>query len=427
MADFTTLGANELQGLKAELEKRYSDFQSRNLSLDMTRGKPSSQQLDLSLGMLDCITKEHIKANDGTDCRNYGILDGIPEAKELFAQYMEVSPEETIIGGNSSLQLMHDTVISALVHGVADSEIPWGKLPKVKFLCPTPGYDRHFAVCESMQIEMINIELRDNGPDMDTVEKLAGEDDSIKGMWCVPKYSNPTGITYSDDVVDRLAKMKTKAIDFRLFWDNAYTVHHLTDKRAELKNILTACTEAGNPERPLIFGSTSKISFAGAGIAMMAGSKKNIDFRKKQMSFQTIGSDKLNQLRHVQFFRNLQGIEDHMKKHAAILKPKFDAVQDILNKELAGKNIASWSKPDGGYFVSLDTIDDCAKAVVDMAANGGTKLTPAGATFPYGKDPRDRNIRISPSLPSVEDIKLAMELVGICVQLVSINRITEKL
>ena len=423
MADFTTLGAKELQGLKAELEKRYSAFQSRNLSLDMTRGKPSSQQLDLSLGMLDCFTKEQFKANDGTDCRNYGILDGIPEAKKLFAEYLEVTPDDIIIGGNSSLQLMYDTIISAMVHGVVDSDVPWGKLPKVKFLCPTPGYDRHFAVCESMQIEMINIELGDNGPDMDTIEKLVEGDDLIKGMWCVPKYSNPTGITYSNDTVDRLAKMRTKAKDFKLFWDNAYTVHHLTDKRIELKNILTACTEAGNSERPLIFGSTSKISFAGAGIAMIAGSKNNIDFRKKHMFFQTIGSDKLNQLRHVKFFKDLQGIENHMKKHAALLKPKFDAVQDVLNKELAGKNIASWSNPDGGYFVSLDTMDNCAKAVVDMAANGGTKLTPAGATFPYGKDPRDRNIRISPSLPSVEDIKLAMELVGICVQLMSISKL----
>ena len=423
MADFTTLGAKELQGLKAELEKRYSAFQSRNLSLDMTRGKPSSQQLDLSLGMLDCFTKEQFKANDGTDCRNYGILDGIPEAKKLFAEYLEVTPDDIIIGGNSSLQLMYDTIISAMVHGVVDSDVPWGKLPKVKFLCPTPGYDRHFAVCESMQIEMINIELGDNGPDMDTIEKLVEGDDLIKGMWCVPKYSNPTGITYSNDTVDRLAKMRTKAKDFKLFWDNAYTVHHLTDKRIELKNILTACTEAGNSERPLIFGSTSKISFAGAGIAMIAGSKNNIDFRKKHIFFQTIGSDKLNQLRHVKFFKDLQGIENHMKKHAALLKPKFDAVQDVLNKELAGKNIASWSNPDGGYFVSLDTMDNCAKAVVDMAANGGTKLTPAGATFPYGKDPRDRNIRISPSLPSVEDIKLAMELVGICVQLMSISKL----
>jgi DNA-binding transcriptional MocR family regulator len=319
--------------------------------------------------------------------------------------------------------MMHDTVMGGLVYGMVDSEEPWGRLPGIKFLCPSPGYDRHFSVCEYLNIEMIPIAMDENGPDMDTVEKLVADDASIKGMWCVPRYSNPTGTTYSDAVVDRLASMKTKANDFRIFCDNAYAAHHLTDSPAPLKNILTACKEAGNPERVILFGSTSKISFAGAGIAMLAASKKNIDFLLSKLKYQTIGPNKLNQLRHVLFFKDLAGMESHMKKHAAILKPKFKAVLDALDAELADKNIASWSRPQGGYFVSIDTMDHCARNVVNMAAGAGVKLTPAGATYPYGKDPRDRNIRIAPSFPSSDDVRTAMELVCICIQLVSIEKL----
>jgi len=402
---------------------RYCEYQSRNLKLDMTRGKPCPEQLDLSLGMLELVGHRHYLAEDGTDCRNYGGVDGLPEAKRLFAEYLQVEPDEVVIGGNSSLALMHDAVMRAMLHGVDDDHVPWCRLPRVKFLCPCPGYDRHFAILEYFNIEMIPIEMNESGPDMDTVEELVRDDESIKGIICVPKYSNPTGITYSDTVVDRLASMKTKADDFRIIWDNAYNVHHLTDQPDELKNILTACKQAGNPERVLIFGSTSKITFAGAGIAVMAGSKKNMELARKQIGVQTIGPDKMNQLRHVRFLKDMAGIESHMKKHAAILKPKFDMVNNILEKELGGKNIAEWSRPRGGYFVSLNTLPGCARAVVDMAAKAGVKLTPAGSTFPYGKDPLDRNIRIAPSFPSLDEIRAAMELVTICVQLVSIEKI----
>jgi len=424
--DLESLSADELEKLRLKLARRYQDFQSRNLKLDMTRGKPCPEQLDLSLEMLECVKAEHYSTLVGEDYRNYGGLDGIVEAKKLFSQYLDVRPDEIIIGGNSSLNMMHDIIMSAVVQGVVDSEVPWGKLPNVKFLCPSPGYDRHFSICEYLQIEMIPVEMKEDGPDMDTVEKTVAEDETIKGMWCVPKYSNPTGITYSDEVVDRLANMKTKAKDFRIFWDNSYAVHHLTDTPVQLKNILSACEQAGNSGRVFIFGSTSKITFAGAGVAMLAGSKKNMEFRKKQISFQTIGPDKLNQLRHVRFFRDLEGIKKHMKKHTAILKSKFDAVQTILEKELGDKHIAKWSQPDGGYFVSLDTLDDCAKSVIEMAAEGGVKLTPAGATFPYRRDPRNRNIRIAPSFPPVEDVVLAMELLAICIQLVSIDKLISK-
>jgi len=423
MTDFQQLSPQELPEIKHQLKGRYREFQSRNITLDMTRGKPCSEQLDLAMGLFDCVDSGHYCAQNGSDCRNYGGLDGLGEAKTLFSELMGVAADEIIIGGNSSLNMMHDAFMRAMVNGVTANSPPWKLLPTVKFLCPSPGYDRHFFVCQYLGIEMITIDMNADGPDMDTVENLVAEDDSIKGIWCVPKYSNPTGAVYSDSVVDRLANMKTKADDFIIFWDNAYAVHHLGEKPARLKNILTACKQAGHPDRVLIFGSTSKISFASAGLAMMAGSKTSMDRARKQMSFQTIGPDKLNQLRHVRFFKTMVGIEDHMKKHAAILKPKFDAVQSALETEVAGKNIASWSKPTGGYFVSVDTLEGCAGPVVQMAAEAGVKLTPAGSTFPYMKDPLNRNIRLAPSFPPLVDIRLAMELVGICIQLVSIEKI----
>jgi aspartate/methionine/tyrosine aminotransferase len=426
MMDFNNLDTQELQRIRQELLDRYREFQSRNITLDITRGKPCPEQLDLSVGLLDCVSGRRYLAEDGSDCRNYGGLDGIQEAKFLFAQLMEVEVDEIIVGGNSSLNMMHDTFMRAMVKGMSENSPPWKLLPKVKFLCPSPGYDRHFFVCEYLGIEMITVEMKDDGPDMDVVEDLAGKEDGIKGIWCVPKYSNPTGAVYSDRVVDRLANMKTRAEDFTIFWDNAYALHHLGDKPAKVKDILKACKKAGNPDRVLMWGSTSKMTFASAGLAVMAGSKANIQRAKKQMSFQTIGPDKLNQLRHVRFFKNISAVEDHMKKHAAILKPKFDAVQNALKMELGGKNIATWSKPEGGYFVSLDTMEGCADAVVKMAAEAGLKLTPAGSTFPYMQDPLDRNIRLAPSFPPLDDIRLAMELVGICIQLVSIDKLMRK-
>ena len=423
MTDFKKMSEQELRKSKEELLQRYAKFQSRRIALDMTRGKPCTEQLDLALGMIEGDIGKAYLTQDGLDCRNYGGLDGIPPAKILFADYMGVEPNELILAGNSSLNMMHDTILRAMVKGMTDSTPAWGKLPRVKFLCPSPGYDRHFFICEYLGIEMIPVDMHENGPDMDQVEDLVAGDEDIKGIWCVPKYSNPTGAVYSDEVVERLANMKARAADFRIFWDNAYAVHHLVDTPPSLKNILTACKEAGNPERALMFGSTSKISFAGAGLAIMAASQKNIQWITNQMAFQTIGPDKLNQLRHTLFFKDMSGIEAHMKKHAVILKPKFDAVQSILENELKAKNIADWSNPQGGYFVSIDTLEGCAADVIKKAADAGVKLTPAGSAYPYKNDPLDRNIRIAPSFPPLDDIETAMELVVVCIQLVSLDKI----
>jgi aspartate/methionine/tyrosine aminotransferase len=423
MPDFNTLSNQELKQLKEDLLDQYREFKSRGLNLDITRGKPCAEQLDLALDMLDCVNSKNFLTAEGTDGRNYGGLDGIPEAKDLFAEYLEVQPEELIISGNSSLNMMHDAFMRAIVKGVGGDSPPWGKLPEVKFICPSPGYDRHFFICDYLGIEMIPVAMNDDGPDMAVVEELVAADESIKGIWCVPKYSNPTGAVYSDDVVERLAAMPARADDFRIFWDNAYTVHHLDEQPARLKNILEACKKAGNPERAFIFGSTSKVTFAGSGLAMMAGSVKNMALAKKQIGFQTIGPDKLNQLRHVAFFKDMAGIADHMQKHAAILKPKFDAVQSELEQGLGAKQIADWSQPTGGYFVSIDTMAGCAAGVIRMAAEAGVKLTPAGSTYPYMQDPADRNIRIAPSFPPLADIRSAMQLVGICIQLASVDKL----
>jgi aspartate/methionine/tyrosine aminotransferase len=417
-----TKSSSELHALRAGLQECLDRYRAQKLNIDMTRGKPCAEQLDLALGMFDCVDKTSYYSGD-IDCRNYGGLDGLPEAKRLFAEFLEVEPDEVIIGGNASLAMMYDAMTRAMTHGVVDSETPWGRLPRVRFLCPSPGYDRHFSICEHLGIEMIPIEMGSDGPDMDSVERLVAGDASVKGIWCVPKYSNPTGVTFSDQVVDRLASMRTAATDFRVFWDNAYTVHHLSETPPRLKNILAACKQAGNPERVFLFGSTSKISFAGSGVALMAGSERNMDLTRKQMGFQTIGPDKLNQLRHVRFFRDMAGIESHMRRHAAILKPKFEAVLDNLAQELGGKGIAEWSRPAGGYFINLDTLDGCARAVVQMAAETGVKLTPAGATFPYKRDPRDRNIRLAPSFPPAAEIQTAMGVVSTCIQLQSIDRL----
>lgn len=423
MRELNTGSETEWEEQYEALQARYEAYKSRNLKLDMSRGKPCPEQLDLSMGMLDVLSsREGLTSADGTDIRNYGGLDGIPEAKALFAQVLGVDPREIIVGGNASLTMMHDALSRAMLHGVYGSDIPWGKLPAVKFLCPVPGYDRHFAICELLHIEMIPVEMLEDGPDMDQVERLVREDESIKGIWCVPKYSNPDGVTYSDEVVDRLAAMPTKAKDFRIFWDDAYTVHHLTSHPDRLKNMLEACKAAGNPDRVYIFASTSKISFPGAGVAVMAGSENNLGFIRKQLAVQSIGPDKINQLRHVRFFGDLDGIRAHMEKHAAILKPKFDAVLELFEAELGEGKWASWSRPNGGYFLSLNTWDGCAREVIAMAAEAGVTLTQAGATYPYGRDPRDRTIRIAPTYPTLEELKTAIEVVCLCVKLVSIKK-----
>jgi DNA-binding transcriptional MocR family regulator len=426
MSDFTQMDNTGLEARRADLMDQYSEFKTRNLSLDITRGKPCGEQLDLATGMLNCVNGDNYRSADGTDCRNYGGLDGLSETKALFSEFLEVAPDQIIIGGNSSLAMMHDAIVRAILDGVGDGSAPWGKLPIVKFICPSPGYDRHFFICEYLNIEMIPVNFKADGPDMDAIEDLVAGDESIKGIWCVPKYSNPTGTTYSDETVDRLAAMKTRAKDFRIFWDNAYTVHHMTDSPDQLKNILASCDDAGNPDRVLLFGSTSKISIAGSGLAMMAGSRKNIEAAKKQLSFRTIGPDKINQLRHVYFFKTMDGIASHMKKHAAIIKPKFDIVERTLSAALGGKNIAEWTHPNGGYFVSINTLDGCASKVVSMAAAAGVKLTPAGATYPYRKDPRDRNIRIAPTFPPTDQVEEAITLVTLCIQLACVEKLLKE-
>jgi aspartate/methionine/tyrosine aminotransferase len=426
MNDFQKMNHDQLRALHADLQKKYEDLQAKKLKLNMSRGVPGPEQLALSGELLTIVAQDSYQAADGTDCRNYGIPDGLPEAKRLFGELLEVAPSEVIVGGNSSLSLMHDIVVRALLLGVPGSNEPWGKGERVKFLCPSPGYDRHFAICQLFNIEMITIAMNPDGPDLDTIEKLVADDATIKGIWCVPKYSNPTGITFSAAVVERLARMQTKAADFRIFWDNSYAVHDLTATPDPLPNMLEACKAAGHPDRVLMFTSTAKISFAGGGLGVVAASETNINWLRKLMSIQTIGPDKLNQLRHVRFFKNLAGIKAQMQRHAAIIKPKFDKVQEVLQRELGGKGIASWTKPNGGYFISLDTMEGCAKKVVALAAAAGVALTPAGATYPYGKDPKDSNIRIAPTFPSLAELTAAMEILAVCIQLVSVEQLLNR-
>jgi len=422
MTELAKLSAPERAALTQELEQRYNAFKAQGLKLDMTRGKPSSEQLDLAAKLTVALSEDDYKASDGSDARNYGGLDGLPEMKAIFAEMLGAPAAQVVVGGASSLTMMHDTVVRALLHGVPGGSAPWAR-DKVKFICPAPGYDRHFAICEHHGIEMITVGLNDDGPDLAEVERLVAADPAIKGMWCVPKYSNPTGTTYSDGVVKRLASMKAAAPDFRLFWDNAYAVHDLYPEGDRLANVLTACADAGNPDRAIVFGSTSKISFAGAGVAALASSPANIADIKRHSSIQTIGPDKLNQLRHVRFFKDYAGVLQHMKRHAELLRPKFEAVIDTFERDLAGKGVASWTKPRGGYFISLDTLDGCASDVVRLADGAGVKLTAAGATFPCGKDPRDRNIRIAPSMPPLAQVKSAMDVVTVCVLLASLRKL----
>lgn len=424
MQPYAELSNEELQALKKQLSAQYKDFQTKDLKLDMSRGKPSVEQLDLSMGMMDVLSGDSdLTCEDGTDCRNYGVLTGIGEAKELIGDMMEVSPDNIIIYGNSSLNVMFDTVARSVTHGVMGNT-PWCRLDKVKFLCPVPGYDRHFGITEYFGIEMIQIPMLETGPDMDMVEKLVSEDESVKGIWCVPKYSNPTGNSYSDETVRRFARLKPAAHDFRIYWDNAYGMHHLYDHDQDhLIEILAECKRAGNPDLVYKFSSTSKISFPGSGIAAIATSRNNLEDIQKQLKYQTIGHDKVNQLRHVRFFGGIHGMVEHMRLHADSLRPKFECVIGILEKELSGLEIGNWSNPKGGYFISFDSMDGCAKAIVAKCKKAGMVMTAAGATYPYGKDPRDRNIRIAPSYPPVRDLQIAMELFVLCVKLVSIDKI----
>lgn len=406
-----------------QLKSQFEEVKAKNLALDMTRGKPGPEQLDLSNAMLDLVTSSDYKTLSNADTRNYGGLDGIDEAKELFKDFLEVSSvDEVVVGGNASLTIMFDTIARAMSHGVCDSDKPWSAEP-IKFICPSPGYDRHFAICEHFGIEMITTDYTPEGPNMDQIEKLVAADASIKGVWIVPKYGNPTGLSCSDEVVDRLAKMKTAAKDFRIFWDNAYSVHHLSDDQDQVKNILEACKAAGNPNRPFIFVSTSKITFAGAGVSAVGGSKENMDWQRSHLFFSTIGPDKLNQVRHTRFFKNIEGLKDHMKKHAEILKPRFDKTLEVLENELGGTGLATWTSPKGGYFISLDVPEGTAKKVVALAGEAGVKLTGAGATFPYKKDPKDSNIRLAPSLPSVAEIDEAMKIVCLCVKIAAAEKV----
>ena len=406
----------ELQAEKAELEKRYNDFKAKGLKLDMSRGKPGSDQLDLSKGLNDVADY----TENGVDIRNYGMMDGTPACKKLFADLMQVKPENVIVGPNASLTLMFDYISQCFTHGAGDT--PWCKLDSVKFLCPVPGYDRHFTILEHFGIEMINIDMKADGPDMDAIEE-AVKDPSVKGMFCVPKYSNPQGITFSDDVVRRIAALKPAAKDFRIIWDNAYMVHDFVDDGDKLLNIFDVLPEYGNEDMVIEVCSTSKITFPGAGVSALAASDNNIKAIKKRLNAQTISYDKMNQHRHVEFFKNVDGILAHMKKHAAILKPKFDMVIKHLNNELAGLGIASWTEPKGGYFISLDVMDGCAKRVGELCKEAGVVLTTIGATYPYGKDPNNRNIRIAPSYPPTEELDIAAELMCICVRLASVEKL----
>lgn len=412
----------ELESLKAEYEK----FSQEDISLDMSRGKPGTDQLELSMGMLDVLnSKSDMVSTDGFDCRNYGVLDGIPESKKMMAAIMGTSMDNVIVYGNASLNIMYDAISRSYTHGVLGNT-PWCKLEKVKWLCPIPGYDRHFAITEHFGIEMINVPMNENGPDMDMIEKLVAEDETIKGIWCVPKYSNPTGISYSDEVVKRMASLKPKAEDFRIYWDNAYAVHHLyADKQDEILDIISECEKAGNPDMVYEFASTSKITFSGAGVAAMATSKANIDSIKKQMTIQTIGYDKINQIRHVKFFNDFDEIQAHMMKHAELMRPKFQAVIDMLESELKPTGIGQWTNPLGGYFISLDIMEGCAKKVVNMCKNIGMVLTGAGAPFPYGKDPEDKNIRIAPSYATPEELTKASKILIVCVKIAAIEKMLD--
>ena len=424
MKKYSEMTREELLVLKEELDRQFAQIKAEGLSLDMSRGKPGDDQLEISHGMMDVLNSEaDLHCETGVDCRNYGVLDGIPECKRLLGAMSEVDPDSIIIFGNSSLNVMFDTIARSMTHGVM-GHTPWCKLDKVKFLCPVPGYDRHFRITEYFGIEMINVPMSPEGPDMDMVERLVSEDEAVKGIWCVPKYSNPQGYTYSEETVKRFARLKPAAPDFRIYWDNAYSIHHLyKDNQDFLLEILHECAAAGNPDMVYKFTSTSKISFPGSGIAAVAASKANLDDFRTYMTVQTIGHDKLNQLRHVRYFKDLAGLHEHMHKHADLIRPKFELVLDTLDRELGGLEIGTWTRPHGGYFISFDSLEGCAKAIVAKAREAGVVMTGAGATYPYGKDPKDSNIRIAPTYPDREELRKAAEVFVLCVKLASVEKL----
>ena len=424
MKPYIDMTVGELTQEIAQLKAQYKKIQAQGLHLDMSRGKPCQEQLDLSMGMMDVLDSTcDLTCDDGTDCRNYGQLTGISEARELLGDMMENNPKDIIIYGNSSLNVMFDTVSRAWTHGIMGNA-PWCRQSEVKFLCPVPGYDRHFAITEFFGINMIPVPMTETGPDMDIVERLVREDASIKGIWCTPKYSNPQGISYSDETVRRFARLTPAAPDFRIFWDNAYGMHHLYDHQQDyLIEILAECKRAGNPDLVYKFASTSKITFPGSGIAALATSPNNMEDFIVYLRHQTIGHDKVNQLRHVRFFHDIHGMVEHMRKHAVIIRPKFEAVEEILERDLGGLCIGNWTKPLGGYFISFDSMPGCAKDIVARAKKAGVTLTPAGAAFPYGKDPNDSNIRIAPTYPSMQDLTEAMDLFTLCVRISSAKKI----
>ena len=416
------MNKEQLSAFQQETLARYNDFKAQGLCLNMSRGNPCKEQLELSVDMLDVFNDGDFMSENGIDVRNYGLLDGIPEAKKLFSDMIGVGEDEVIIFGNSSLNAMYWAIQTAFNKGVLGST-PWSKLDKVKFLCPVPGYDRHFKVTEFFGVEMINIPMTATGPDMDMIEKLVSEDEAIKGIWCVPQYSNPDGISYSDETVKRFAALKPKAKDFRIFWDNAYCIHHLTENPKCILNILEEAKKVGNENIVYIFGSTSKVTFPGAGVAVMGASKENVEALKKYLGISIISYDKMNQLRHVKFFGTFENMTEHMKKHMHIIAPKFKLVLDVLNKEIAPLGIGEWTEPKGGYFVSFNALDGCAKRIVKLCSEAGVTLTGAGATFPYGVDPRDRNIRIAPTYPSIEDLAKALEIFVTSVKLASAEKL----
>lgn len=427
MKSYVSMSKDELKVLYSELCKEYESYKAKGLKLNMARGLPSGEQLDMEADFFNTLNpSSEFKSEAGIDCRNYGELIGIAEARKLMGDMMEIPEDNVIVFGNSSLNIMYDTVCRSMIHGVCGST-PWCKLDKVKFLCPVPGYDRHFAITEQFGIEMINIPLLDDGPDMDMVEKYVNNDPAVKGIWCVPKYSNPTGVSYSDEVIRRFANLNPAAEDFRIFWDNAYTIHHLyEDKQDELLEIYAECKKNNKEDMVYKFCSTSKVTFPGSGIAAFGASKNNIDFVKSIITIQTIGHDKLNQLRHVRYFKNIEGMKNHMKKHAKILRPKFELVDRKLTEQLDGLEIGTWTKPIGGYFVSFNSLDGCAKEIVSLCKEAGVTMTGAGATYPYKKDPHDSNIRIAPTFPPIDELSTAIDIFVVAVKLSSVKKLMEE-
>lgn len=424
---YADMSKKELEEILQKEKARYEEYKSMGLNYDMTRGKPSIKQLELSDAMMKEDYLNGGKTAGGVDCRNYGGLEGTAEIRELFASIFGVPASQVLAGGNSSLNMMYDMISAFMLLGTGNGSIPWVRQGDISFICPVPGYDRHFAITEKLGIRMINVDILPDGPDMDTIEALVKNDPSIKGMWSVPKYSNPTGVVYSDEVVERLARMECAASDFRIFWDDAYTVHMLEGEPAKQKNLIKACAEAGNPDRAYVLASTSKMTYPGAGIAAVASSEANINWLKSIYNIQTIGPNKINQLRHANFLKDYDTLIAHMKKHAEILNPKFKCVTDVLTEELGDAGVLTWSDPKGGYFISADTVYGCADKVVAMSKECGVLFTAAGATFPYKKDPNNRNIRIAPSLPPVSELEIAIHVFAVCVKICSIEILLEKL